>query len=94
MHKLPIGSGFIGLVFAVGSALIFLLGLPALWYFVAFSAALGVGIALVFRLVNARRSDRAKSLSIVSAMEKAPRREASDDCRRDRMQSMPMLDPA
>lgn len=69
MHKLPVGGGFIGLVFAVGSALLFLLGLPALWYFVVFSAALGIGIALMMRISSARRSDRAKPLSILSARE-------------------------
>jgi hypothetical protein len=66
MHKLPVGGGFAGLVFAVGSALIFVLGLPSLWYFVAFSALLGVGIAGIFRLVNRRRSERMKPLSIVA----------------------------
>jgi hypothetical protein len=66
MHKLPVGGGFAGLVFAAGSALIFLLGLPSLWYFVAFSAALGVGIAVVFRLINKGRSERLKPLSILS----------------------------
>src|ERR1700704_1300386 len=66
MHKLPVGGGFAGLVFAVGSAVIFVLGLPSLWYFVAFSAALGVGIAVIFRVVNNRRSERMKPLSIVA----------------------------
>jgi hypothetical protein len=66
MHKLTVGAGFEGLVFTVGSALIFLFGLPSLWYFVAFSAALGVGIAVVFRLINKGRSERLKPLSILS----------------------------
>jgi hypothetical protein len=66
MHKLPVGGGFAGLLFAVGSALIFVLGLPSLWYFVAFSAVLGVVIAVIFRLVNSRRSERMKPLSIVA----------------------------
>lgn len=66
MHKLPVGGGFIGLLFAGGSALVFLLGLPALWYFVAFSAALGIAIALLMRIASARLSNRAKPLSIVS----------------------------
>jgi hypothetical protein len=30
MHKLPVGGGFMGLVFAVGSVAIFLFGIPAL----------------------------------------------------------------
>jgi len=67
MHKLPVGPGFIGLVFTVGCALIFLLGLPQLWYFVALSAAFGVGLAIVFRLIARNRAQRAKPLSILDA---------------------------
>jgi len=67
MHKLPVGSGFVGLLFAGGSALIFILGFPSLWYFVALSTALGVGIAIIFRLASHRMSDRNKPLSILSA---------------------------
>ena len=79
MHRIPIGGGFIGLVFTVGCALIFLLGLPALWYFLVFSAALGLGLGLVFQLVN--RPGSPKPLSIVSqpqkpaVSERIPRRE-------------------
>jgi len=40
MHKLSFGGGLMGLVFAVGSALIFVLGFPTLWYFVALAAGL------------------------------------------------------
>jgi hypothetical protein len=66
MHKLTVGGGFEGLVFTVGSALIFLFGLPSLWYFVAFSVALGIGVALVIHLINRGRKDRFKQLSILS----------------------------
>jgi hypothetical protein len=65
MHKLPVGGGFVGLLFAAGSALIFVLGFPTLWYFVAFSAALGVGIAVLFRTLNRRVSERGKPISIL-----------------------------
>lgn len=71
MHKLSFGGGFIGLLFTVGSALIFVLGLPALWYFVALAFALGVGIAVFLRLVSNWRSERNKPLSILCAAEKA-----------------------
>lgn len=70
MHKLPVGPGFMGLVFTVGCALIFLLGLPELWYFVAFSAAFGIGVAFLLRLISRHRSERAKPLSILSVNEK------------------------
>jgi hypothetical protein len=65
MHKLPVGSGFIGLVFTVGCALIFLLGLPQLWYFVALSAAFGVCVAIAFRMIERNRAQRMKPLSIL-----------------------------
>ena len=70
MHKLSFGGGFVGLLFAAGSALIFVLGFPTLWYFVAFAVALGVGIAAFLHLISERRSDRSKPLSILAAPEK------------------------
>jgi hypothetical protein len=69
MHKLPVGPGFIGLVFTVGCALIFLFGLPQLWCFVAFSAALGIVLAIVFRLISQNRSERVKPISILQSNE-------------------------
>jgi len=71
MHKLPVGGDFVGLLFAVGSALIFVLGLPTLWYFVAFACVLGVGIAIFLKLVNHHRSQHDKPLSILSAPSEA-----------------------
>jgi hypothetical protein len=71
MHKISFGGGFIGLLFAAGSALIFVLGFPTLWYFVALAFALGVGIAIFLRVVNRRLSDRNKPLSILAASAKA-----------------------
>jgi hypothetical protein len=66
IHKLPVGGGLIGLLFAVGSAVIFILGFPTLWYFVAFSAGLGILIALVIRIIHLRTSNRHKPLSILA----------------------------
>lgn len=71
MHKLSIGGGFVGLLFAVGSAAIFILGFPTLWYFVAFSAVLGVALALIMRFVHQRMSDRNKPLSILNVEAKS-----------------------
>jgi hypothetical protein len=93
MHKLPVGGGFIGLLFAAGSALIFVLGFPTLWYFVAFSAGLGVGIALLFRVVNSRRSDAGKPLSILM-VEKTANKETRDEGRREIMRYTPIPDLA
>src|ERR1700756_868812 len=69
MHKISFGGGFIGLLFAAGSALIFVLGFPALWYFVALAVGLGVGIALFLRLLSTRRAHRQKPLSILATSE-------------------------
>ncbi len=70
MHKLTVGAGFQGLLFTVGCSLIFVIGLPALWSFVAFGAALGIGVAIFLRLTSTSRSERMKPLSIFSAEEK------------------------
>jgi hypothetical protein len=70
MHKFTVGAGFEGLVFTVGCALIFVFGLPALWYFVALSVVLGLSMAMIFRLLNDRRSRRLKPLSILQVHER------------------------
>jgi len=67
MHKLPVGGGFIGALFAIGCSLIFVIGFPTLWYFVALAFGLGIGVALLLRLMARRSSDRNKPLSILGA---------------------------
>ncbi len=94
LHKLPVGGGFIGLLFAAGSALIFLLGLPALWCFVVFSAALGMGIAGLMRVVSARRSNRTKPLSILSGAEKTATKPRSTESKRNLLRSAATFTPA
>lgn len=71
MHKLPVGGGFIGILFALGSAVIFIVGFPTLWYFVAFSAGLGIAIAALIHFFHESRADRNKPLSILSVKETA-----------------------
>jgi hypothetical protein len=66
MHKMSFGGGFVGFLFAIGSALIFVLGFPTLWYFVAFAAVLGVGIAIALRMFHRIRPDRHNPLSILA----------------------------
>ena len=69
MHKLSFGGGFMGLLFAGGSALIFVLGFPTLWYFVALAFALGIGVAVLLRIVSKGRSERNRPLSILAVSE-------------------------
>jgi len=67
MHKLSFGGGLEGLTFVIGTVLIFVFGLPALWYFVAFAVALGLGVALFLRSASDRLSRRNKPMSLFSA---------------------------
>jgi len=95
MHKISFGGGFIGLVFAGGSALIFVLGFPTLWYFVAFAFALGVGIAVLLRVVSRRISQRNRPLSIVAVSENADTREPPKRMKwRKSFKVLPGLTPA
>jgi len=66
MHKIPVSGGFVGLLFAVGSALIFLLGFPTLWYFVALAFLFGIGVAALLRYSSEGRSETNKPLSILN----------------------------
>lgn len=66
MHKISFGGGFIGLLFAAGSALIFVLGFPTLWYFVAFAFGLGIAIAVFLRAISRHRTERNRPLSILA----------------------------
>ena len=63
MHRLPVEGNFPGLVFAVGSALIFLLAIPALWYVVAGALAVGLVIAAALQLKHDRPDD-SKNLTL------------------------------
>lgn len=72
MHKVSFGGGFIGLLFAAGSALIFVLGFPTLWYFVAFALIFGIAVALLLRVASQWRSNRNRPLSILHTEDQSP----------------------
>ena len=72
MHKISFGGGFMGLVFGLGSALIFVLGFPTLWYFVVFAVVLGVGIAVFLRSASNRISQRNQPLSLFAPARQTP----------------------
>jgi PIN domain nuclease of toxin-antitoxin system len=50
--KIAVGSGVAGAIFTIGSMLIFLTGLPVLWYLFAAAIVLGGGVALVLRFAR------------------------------------------
>lgn len=70
MHKLPVGGGFVGILFAIGSAVIFIVGFPTLWYFVALAFGLGIAVAVGLKIASHRLSDRGKPLSILACEER------------------------
>jgi hypothetical protein len=61
MHRLPVGGDLPGLVFAVGTALIFVIALPALWYLVVGALAVGLVIAAVLQIVHDRPDESQRS---------------------------------
>ena len=89
MHKLPVGGGFVGALFAIGSALIFVIGFPTLWYFVVLAFALGVGVAIFLKVSNQRRSDRNKPLSILKSEPTAIPAEKEQEARRTLLHASP-----
>ena len=92
MHKFTVGAGFEGLLFTIGCSLIFVIGLPALWSFVAFGVALGIGVAIFLRLTSTSRSERMKPPSILSSAEKVGRPAVQEqNCRKPMMRELPGL---
>jgi hypothetical protein len=52
VSRIPGGGGVAGALVAISSTLIFLIGIPALRYFLPAAIIFGFGIALVIRLVR------------------------------------------
>jgi hypothetical protein len=55
MHRLNIGGGIMGLVFTAGTVAIFLVGIPALRWFLAAAVLAGAAIAAVLVALRKRR---------------------------------------
>lgn len=52
VSKIVIGGGIAGVIFTVGSMLIFLIGIPMLRYIFPAAVVLGCAVALIFRFVR------------------------------------------
>jgi hypothetical protein len=65
MHRLPVGDNFPGLIFAVGSALIFLFAIPALWYLMVAAVVIGLVIAAVLQVLDQERPDETARLTLL-----------------------------
>jgi hypothetical protein len=64
MHRLSVGGDFPGLVFAVGSVLIFLFAIPALSYVVGGALVVGLVIAAVLQLVHKKPGETRLSIKV------------------------------
>ena len=51
MHKIPVQAGFPGVVFTIGMLTVFLMGIPALIYFLVFATVLGIVFAVMLRFI-------------------------------------------
>ena len=60
MHQLPVGGNFPGFVFAVGSALIFLLAIPALWFVLIAALVVGLIAATVLQMTHKDPSESSR----------------------------------
>jgi hypothetical protein len=101
MHRLSVGGDFPGLLFAVGSVLIFLIAIPALWYVVAGAAVVGLVIAAVLQFVHNKPDDFVR-LSLKGAVQNSPPLAKPDSMRCDEssnstgplgLRIIPMLHP-
>ena len=63
MHELPVGSNLPGLVFAIGTALIFLFAIPALWYVIAAAAIIGILISAFLRFFYRHHANETERLT-------------------------------
>jgi hypothetical protein len=70
ISKIPGGAGIAGALFAIGSMLIFLIGIPRLRYFFVAAIILGCGIALILRLI--RRETPGKPWILSATQEERP----------------------
>jgi hypothetical protein len=64
MHEMPVGGSFPGLLFAIGSALIFLFAIPALWFVVAAAAVVGLLTAAVLAIFHHNHTSEIEQLTI------------------------------
>jgi hypothetical protein len=86
VSKIHGGTGIAGALFALGSMLIFLVGVPRIRYFFVAAVILGGGIALVLRFI--RRESRGKPW-ILPATQDAPGTNSAAQARRTTTNNLP-----
>lgn len=70
VSRIPGASGIAGGLFAVISMVIFLIGIPALRYFLVGAVAIGFAAALVIRAIHRRNPDTPHTLFTASVAER------------------------
>jgi len=63
MHEMPVGANVPGIVFAIGSVLIFLLAIPALWYVIVAAAIVGLLISAFLQFFYRNGPDETERLT-------------------------------
>ena len=71
VSKIPGGTGIAGALFAIGSMLIFLFGVPRIRYFFIGAIILGSGIALILRYVHRETPGKPWILPAAQATDRA-----------------------
>jgi hypothetical protein len=62
IHRLPVGGGIAGFIFAAGTLLICLIGVPAFRSFLAISICAGIAIAVALHLLRKNKTTAPLSL--------------------------------
>jgi hypothetical protein len=78
VSKIPGGAGIAGALFALGSMLIFLIGIPRLRFFFIAALVLGSGIALILRFIRHETPGKPWILSATQDATTVPPARSSD----------------
>jgi len=93
--KIPGGAGIAGALFAIGSMMIFLVGIPRLRFFLPAAVILGCVVALVLRLIRRETPGKPWILSINKEADKpSPVARAEDHPPEDLRRKLQALSPA
>src|ERR1700741_3749571 len=78
VSKIPAGGGIAGALFAIGSMMIFLVGIPRLRYFLPAAIILGCAVALILRFVRRETPGKRWILSSTQDAARTPQDQSHD----------------
>ena len=94
VSKVPGGGGIAGALFTIGGALIFLVGIPRLWLFLAGAAILGCVVALILRHMRRETPGKPWILQATQAADTASSPARAPENPPDQRQRLQALTPA